>query len=147
MKFISTRNQAEPVTASRAILEGIAPDGGLYAPEFFPQFTVNDFSGEKNLSEIASKLLGRFFADDPLQRELAGICQSAFDFPVPVKKLDDGLSMLELFHGPTAAFKDFGARFLALCVDKIAAQNPRTILVATSGDTGGAVGCAFEHST
>ncbi|MBL1430208.1 MAG: threonine synthase [Robiginitomaculum sp.] len=147
MKFISTRNQAEPVTASQAILAGIAPDGGLYVPQSFPQFTIDDFSGEQNLSAIAAKLLGKFFVDDQLAEELPQICQNAFDFPVPVKKLDDGLSVLELFHGPTAAFKDFGARFLAQCFDRIATEKKRTILVATSGDTGGAVGCAFEHSS
>ncbi|MCF6293809.1 MAG: threonine synthase [Robiginitomaculum sp.] len=147
MKFISTRNQTEQVTASQAILAGIAPDGGLYVPQHFPQFTVDDFNAEQNLSEVAVRLLGKFFSDDQLAEELPQICQSAFDFPVPVKPLSDGLSILELFHGPTAAFKDFGARFLAQCFDKIPTEQKRTILVATSGDTGGAVGCAFEHST
>jgi len=148
MKFISTRSSAPAVSASIAIRAGLAPDGGLYIPETFPQFAPNDFAGVHGLPDIASVLLAPFFAGDPLADHLVNICASAFDFPVPVQAVADKLSVLELFHGPTAAFKDFGARFLANCTDAMEDQAAKqTILVATSGDTGGAVGCAFADSS
>ena len=146
MKYISTRNNVEPVSVSQAILNGIAPDGGLYVPETFPEFSLKDFDGAKSLSEIADILLSKFFNGDDLAQRLLPICQSAFDFEVPLRQVTDGLQVLELFHGPTAAFKDFGARFLSKCIGQIPISHKKTILVATSGDTGGAVGCAFEQN-
>jgi threonine synthase len=127
------------VPVSVALRDGIAPDGGLYVPTSFPTPTVTG----STLPEVASTLLAPFFADDPLESELPSLCAEAFDFPVPVRPLFEGVELLELFHGPTAAFKDFGARFLAACFARIV-KDPLTIVVATSGDTGGAVAAAFH---
>lgn len=145
MKFISTRGQTAPTSLSEAIAAGLAPDGGLYVPESLPRLTLDDFDGKTSLPDIAACLLRPFFAGDALAAELDAICAEAFGFPAPMRALGDGTLLLELFHGPTAAFKDFGARFLAACLMRVRgrADKPLTIIVATSGDTGAAVGGAF----
>ena len=148
MRFHSTRNAGETATLSEALARGIAPDGGLYVPESFPEFTVQDFDGLDGIAAVAPRFLAPLFAGDPLESQLPAIVAEAFDFPVPVKPLPvaHDAAVLELFHGPTAAFKDFGARFLAACMARIPRPSGRTltILVATSGDTGGAVAAAFH---
>jgi threonine synthase len=146
MKYPSTRGTAPPASLSEAIRAGIAPDGGLYVPERFPRLAPEDFAGLAALPEIGARLLEPFFADDPLADALPQICREALDFPVPLRPLRDRTSVLELFHGPTAAFKDVGARFLARCMARLHVdpERPRTVLVATSGDTGGAVAAAFH---
>lgn len=139
MKWISTRKSSPPVSVSQAIDSGLAPDGGLYVPEFFPKTSTQDFSYES--------VLAPFFESDPLFQSLSEICSKAFNFEIPLRMIRQGkrsYGMLELFHGPTAAFKDVGARFLAECQSRIH-QDPRTVLVATSGDTGGAVAAAFHR--
>lgn len=146
MLFVSTRGQSPAVGLSAAIAAGLAPDGGLYVPQALP--AARTLQPGANLAATASELLAPFFAGDPLQDELAAICASAFDFPAPLLPLataDD--HVLELFHGPTAAFKDFGARFLAQCLSRLPrpAGQPLTIVVATSGDTGAAVAAAFHQ--
>jgi len=150
MLFASTRDQQLTATLSEAIRQGIAPDGGLYVPQRFPRFLPDDFDGAEKLPEIAERLLAPHFAGDPLAGRLTEIVNDAFCFPAPVKRLttaSERVSVLELFHGPTAAFKDFGARFLAACLERQPhhADRPVTILVATSGDTGGAVAAAFHR--
>jgi len=146
--FRSSRGEAPPVTFSQAVLQGLAPDGGLYVPVSWPAIGAADFTTDTELPEIAARLLEPFVAADPLAAELGDIAREALDFPAPLVPLDaDGrLAVLELFHGPTAAFKDFGARFLAACITRLPAGAARTltILVATSGDTGGAVAAAFH---
>jgi threonine synthase len=146
MRFQSTRDASLQASLSEAIRRGIAPDGGLYVPERFPAFQPQDFDGAESLPDIAERLLAPFFAGDDLAPELTHIVREAFDFPAPVRPLEPGASVLELFHGPTAAFKDFGARFLAACLARLPHDEgrPVTILVATSGDTGGAVAAAFH---
>lgn len=146
MRFVSTRGQAAPATLSEAIAAGLAPDGGLYVPESVPTLAPADFEGKTTLADIVAALLRPFFEGDALAAELDAICAQAFDFPAPMRWLDDGTGLLELFHGPTAAFKDFGARFLAACLSRLRADGdrPLTIIVATSGDTGAAVGGAFH---
>ncbi|HEX8359763.1 MAG TPA: threonine synthase [Longimicrobium sp.] len=146
MRYQSTRDAGHAATLSQAISRGLAPDGGLYVPETFPEFSVQDFAGAGSLTEVAARLLAPFFAGDELAPALGDICREAFDFPVPLKELRGDTAVLELFHGPTAAFKDVGARFLAGCLSRIAEDDPRplTLLVATSGDTGGAVAAAFH---
>ena len=146
MNFISTRNAAPAVTLSQAIAAGLAPDGGLYVPEALPP--VRDLIPGRDIAGTATALLAPFFAGDALEGELASICREAFDFPAPLRSLgtpDD--HVLELFHGPTAAFKDFGARFLAASMARLRRDEatPLTILVATSGDTGAAVAAAFHR--
>ncbi len=144
MKFRSTRAASAPVSLADAIQMSLAPDGGLYVPESFPAFKFEDFEDVELWSEIGARLLAPFFAGDVLERQLDAICREAFNFPVPLNYLDAETAALELFHGPTAAFKDVGARFLASCAARLGGR--RTVLVATSGDTGGAVAAAFhEH--
>lgn len=141
MRYFSTRDASPPLGLSDAIRTGLAPDGGLYVPEHFHQFQVEEFDGRASLSDIAETFLTPFFEGDELSTHLSDICREAFNFPVPLVELDETTALLELFHGPTAAFKDVGARFLAACVSRLPGR--RTVLVATSGDTGGAVAAAF----
>ena len=142
MKFVSTRGEAPAAGLSEAIRNGAAPDGGLYLPDEIPAVSPDP---ALPLADFAAAMLVPFFAGDPLRAALPAICAEAFAFPVPIVTPDParpGLRALELFHGPTGAFKDVGARFLTACFERLGA--PLTILVATSGDTGGAVGCAVE---
>ncbi|WP_369938888.1 threonine synthase [Xanthomonas medicagonis] len=146
MNFVSTRNAAPPVSLSQAIAAGLAPDGGLYVPERMPP--ARELQPGASLAETAATLLAPFFADDALAADLPAICADAFDFDAPLQPLATPADhALELFHGPTAAFKDFGARFLAACLTRVRrdAATPLTILVATSGDTGAAVAAAFHR--
>jgi len=146
MNYVSTRGSTPAASLSDAIAAGLAPDGGLYVPQSLSRLVPEDFAGLESLSEIATRLLTPFFAGDALESELLSICAEAFTFPAPLRSLATPNDfVLELFHGPTAAFKDFGARFLAACMRRIPrlGEQPLTILVATSGDTGAAVGAAF----
>lgn len=146
MRFVSTAGQAPPASLTQTMRNGAAPDGGLYMPAQLPTVNAEELDPAAPLAEFAESLLQPFFAGDPLERELPAICAQALDFPAPLATPDPAkpsLRALELFHGPTGAFKDFGARFLMACFDRIAtADDPLTVLAATSGDTGGAVGCA-----
>lgn len=147
MNFVSTRGGAAPCGLGAAIAAGLAPDGGLYVPTALPSFSPREFDGCDTLSAIATRLLQPFFDGDALAPELPAICADAFDFPAPLVPLATPQDfVLELFHGPTAAFKDFGARFLAACMSRLQAarERPLTIVVATSGDTGAAVAAAFH---
>lgn len=148
MRYVSTRGDAPPASLAQAIRNGAAPDGGLYLPEEMPVADLSGLHAGMDLAQFAEAMLAPFFKGDVLESELAGICAEAFDFPVPLTVADPakpGLRALELFHGPTGAFKDFGARFLMACFDRLGDPVDKpTILVATSGDTGGAVGCAAE---
>ena len=145
MRFTSTRGDAPPVTLSQAIRAGAAPDGGLYLPDRLPAADPAALDPALSLPDFAARFLAPFFAGDPLEPELAAICAGAFTFPLPIATLADGRRVLELFHGPTGAFKDFGARFLMECLERLGdPAHPLTVLAATSGDTGGAVGCAAE---
>lgn len=146
MQFVSTRDQSHHAPLATTLAEGLAPDGGLYVPTDFPTFTPADFDGLDDIASIAEKLLRPFFVGDQLEDELAAICRETYSFPVSLRDLKDDTAVLELFHGPTAAFKDVGARFLASCLSRLnkGADEPVTILVATSGDTGAAVAAAFH---
>jgi threonine synthase len=149
LRYLSTRNASPSVPISQAIAAGLAPDGGLYVPEQLPTLDPAGFNPEGSLADTAATLLAPFFSGDPLADELPTICAEAFTFEAPLKPLaaHPGTLMLELFHGPTSAFKDFGARFLAACLTRMSRDNsrPLTILVATSGDTGAAVAAAFHR--
>lgn len=148
VRYHSTRNPSVVVSFSQALLQGLAPDGGLYVPTAWPRIDVATLERETTLPGLATRLLAPFVGDDPISAELSQITADAFNFPAPLVPLDSEgrLSILELFHGPTAAFKDFGARFLAATFTRLrkSAGRPLTILVATSGDTGGAVAAAFH---
>jgi threonine synthase len=149
MRYLSTRGGHEASLVD-AVMRGLAADGGLYVPEELPRLDASTVRGE-SLAEIAADVLAPFFDGSGLAAELRAICRDAFDFPLPLKELTKNgeLSVLELFHGPTAAFKDVGARFLASLMERALRLSPDarplTILVATSGDTGGAVAAAFHR--
>jgi threonine synthase len=150
MRFTSTRGGGEPASLSEALSRGLAPDGGLYLPQQWPAIgDASAFPSHEDLPGVAQRLLAPFASGDRLESEMGSIARESFDFPAPLIELDAAqrLSVLELFHGPTAAFKDFGARFLAACLTRLRAGAARTleILVATSGDTGGAVAAAFHR--
>jgi threonine synthase len=147
MRFVSTRGQAARVSLAEALRNGAAPDGGLYMPESLPSSALDRLDGDAPLADFAALLLNPFFTNDALEAKLPAICAAALDFPAPLVTPDPmkpTLHALELFHGPTGAFKDFGARFLMACFEALADVEPLTVLAATSGDTGGAVGCAAE---
>ncbi len=148
MNYQSTRGGA-PVSLDQAIVRGIAEDGGLFLPEQLPQLGPDDFESAEQVGAIAKVLLTPFFQGSSLLPDLDLIIAETFRFPMPVKQLPTTggyAGVLELFHGPTAAFKDVGAGFLAACLSRLEGNpdNPLTILVATSGDTGGAVASAFD---
>ncbi len=149
MQFISTRNPQHRVGFGAALRQGLAPDGGLYVPEQWPQQALQGLDADTQLAALAAQLLAPFAAGDALAPAMPDIAAEAFNFPAPLVPLhqDGGLSVLELFHGPTAAFKDFGARFLAASLSRLhgSGERPLKILVATSGDTGGAVAAAFHR--
>jgi threonine synthase len=157
MRFTSTRHSAPAVGFSDAIVNGIAPDGGLYLPSEWPQSDLASFVGSGDLTNglpgdlagVAARFIAPFTAGDRLAPQLPAIASDAFNFSAPLVSLtpDERLSVLELFHGPTAAFKDFGARFLAACMSRarVPSDPLLQILVATSGDTGGAVAAAFHN--
>lgn len=143
MYFMSTRNAALRKSLSEAMLCGLADDGGLFIPEYFPKIDVTQLSPDLSYPELAQKILHPFFLNDVLDKELSTICHHAFNFPAPIKEINSNTFMLELFHGPTSSFKDFGARFLAECLNILSSEKKTTIMVATSGDTGSAVASAF----
>jgi threonine synthase len=149
LPYASSRGGAPLVSLSRAMLTGLAPDGGLYMPTRLPPADAAAFPAAAPLPQIARKALHEF-CDLRLRERLAEIADAALAIPAPttaVAGCRDPLFALELFHGPTAAFKDFGARFLAESLERLEAGASRvlTIMVATSGDTGGAVAAAFHR--
>jgi threonine synthase len=147
MNVGSTRGGPAELPLSEALLRGTAPDGGLFVPIQLPLGQVR-LPRSASLGASALAVLTPFFDGDRLAAELPAMVAEAFDVPAPVVPLRGrGDFLVELFHGPTAAFKDFGARFLAACVRRLhpPGDETRTILVATSGDTGGAVAAAFHR--
>jgi threonine synthase len=136
MKFISTRGAAPAVSFQTALFEGLAPDGGLYVPAELPALPA------EALTDLG---IARWFVGDAVpESTLARLVSEALNFPIPLRALDGRLSVLELFHGPTFAFKDVGARLMArLMAHFHDDREPLTVLVATSGDTGSAVAQAF----
>jgi threonine synthase len=145
MKFRSVLGESPAVGFREALFRGLAPDGSLYIPEYLPalksQPGVDD---DQPLPSVASEILSAFIDDIPAE-EILRIAQQAFNFPIPLVQLEENLFLLELFHGPTLAFKDIGARFMALALSYFLKQESRqlTIAVATSGDTGSAVAHGF----
>jgi threonine synthase len=156
MICVSTRGNAPAVSFKQAVLAGLAPDGGLYVPEQLPELSAGWWQQQRGRSfqDVAVALALELARDEFEPGQLESIVRDALNFRVPIVSLDDGLAVLELFHGPTFAFKDFGARTLARLMSAL--SNPHkddsrgrrveglTVLVATSGDTGGAVAQAFH---
>ncbi len=149
MKFVSTNGRTDPEALSTALLAGLAPDGGLYFPDRIEAPPLGRFDACTTLPQVARVFLKPFFEGDALLGELKAICDQSLDIETPLVPLAPNSHLLELFHGPTAAFKDYGARFLANTLGRLrgatADEAPLTILVATSGDTGSAVAAAFHR--
>lgn len=147
MKYYSTNNKQNLVSFETAVLSGLADDGGLFMPCEIPKLKQNFFSSLDNFSfqEIAFHVAEKFIEDEITKNGLEKIISEAINFPAPLFGLDNNLSILELFHGPTLAFKDFGARFMAKIMGHFVSKrgDELNILVATSGDTGSAVAYGF----
>jgi threonine synthase len=147
MRYVSVSGGA-PASFRQAALSGLASDGGLYLPEsipILPPAVWGSLAGA-GLGDVAFTLLSALLAGDIPEDDLAAIIVDALDFPIPLVPLDENTAMLELFHGPTLAFKDVGARFMARVFAWLQRGKPQplTVLVATSGDTGSAVASAFS---
>ncbi len=147
MKFYSTNNKIHQVSLKEAVLRGLAPDTGLYMPEAIPVFpkTFFDELHTKSFQEIAFEVAHAFLKDDVPTAELKRIIEHTVSFDAPLIEIEKNIFALELFHGPTLAFKDFGARFMSQLLGYFAKEEKReiVILVATSGDTGSAVANGF----
>ncbi len=147
MNYYSLNKKAPIVSFKDAVIQGIAPDGGLYFPERISPLPPSFFTNLDQLSnqEIAFTAIRQFVSDDIPDNKLKEILAEVLDFDFPVVPLTDNMGTLELFHGPTMAFKDVGARFMAQCLGYFFEKSEEevTVLVATSGDTGGAVANGF----
>ncbi len=147
MKFYSTNNQKNLVGLSEAVINGLAPDNGLYMPEQIPVFPRDYFEtlSKKTFQEIAFDIAKAFVGEDLSAEQLKKIIEHAITFDAPLVEVEKNIFALELFYGPTLAFKDFGARFMSQVLGLFAQQQNREIiiLVATSGDTGSAVANGF----
>ena len=146
MKYYSTNKKSIRVNFREAILKGIADDQGLFLPEkivTFPEEIIRDFR-TSGLAEIAFEIARLFVSNEIPKNVLSEIIKDSLNFEIPLVKVEENIFSLELFHGPTMAFKDVGARFLARCMGYFAEiSRTITILVATSGDTGSAVANGF----
>ncbi|MEL6823891.1 MAG: threonine synthase, partial [Calditrichota bacterium] len=147
MKFYSTKNKQHLISLREAVLQGLPPDNGLYMPTEIPELPVEMIHNLKDmpLPEIAVQVLSPFLKEELSKSSILEIAESAFNFDAPLVQLDENLHTLELFHGPTLAFKDFAARFMARLIGNFIEESQQrlTILVATSGDTGSAVAQGF----
>jgi len=147
MQYYSLNNNAPKVPFSEAVIKGLAPDRGLYFPEDITPLPVSFFENIENLEnvEIAYQAIKQFVGDEIPEKELREILSDVLNFDFPVITIEENIGTLELFHGPTMAFKDVGARFMARCLEYFNKEkdNHVTVLVATSGDTGGAVANGF----
>ncbi len=147
MHYYSTKNRELRFGLKEALLKGLAPDGGLFMPSQIPVLSRGDLEElrDMNLTQIALKLSGLLFGEDIPGEDLKTIVEDAVNFDTPVVRVEEGIYALELFHGPTLAFKDVGARFLARLLGHYTRDMKGDIhvLVATSGDTGSAVANGF----
>ncbi len=148
MIFYSTNTASTPVSLKKATLQGLAPDGGLYVPSEIPRISEAELRLLENgtFTNIAFAIAKKFVGDEIPLDALVGLVEACYDFDTPLRELAEGTYVEELFHGPTLAFKDYGARFLARMTGFFAAEEQRmiTVLVATSGDTGSAVAYGFN---
>jgi len=147
--FVSTRAGKRPVTFREAVFSGLAPDGGLYVPTKQADLglRIRGFSKKITFPELSEILIGDLLEGELSRESVHRVAERAFTFAPALQPLEEGLTLLELFHGPTCAFKDFGASFLAAVMEEFLLQEARqaVILVATSGDTGSAVARAFHR--
>ena len=149
MKFYSLNKKSPAVSFKEATILGQAPDKGLYFPEHVPLFDRSFFDDIESMSneEIALQAIFPYVSEDIPHKELKKIIAETINFPIPLVKVNESISSLELFHGPTLAFKDVGARFMSRCLGYFSNERTDkvTVLVATSGDTGGAVANGFYN--
>ena len=147
MNYYSLNHNAPNATFKEAVIKGLAPDKGLYFPETITPLPNSFFENIDDLSytEIAFEAIKQFVFPEIPEDVLKTIIDETLSFDFPIVKLNNDISTLELFHGPTMAFKDVGARFMARCLGYFNQNNTNevTVLVATSGDTGGAVANGF----
>ncbi|MDR1864459.1 MAG: threonine synthase [Bacteroidales bacterium] len=147
MKYLSTNKQSPAATLREAVVKGLAPDGGLYMPENIPPLPQSFFDRlyDMDLPEMSFHVASHFLGEDIPPADLKQMVYDTLDFPIPLVHVHDRLYTLELFHGPTMAFKDVGARFMARLLGYFTARRQQeiTVLVATSGDTGSAVANGF----
>ena len=147
MQFYSLNNDSPRVNFKEAVIRGIAPDKGLYFPsEIIPiNKEIIDNIQDYSYQELAYALIEQFVGDDIPELELKRIIEDTLNFDFPLVEIEDNVSSLELFYGPTMAFKDVGGRFMARCLSYFnqEQEDEVTVLVATSGDTGGAVASGF----
>ncbi len=147
MRFYSTKDKSNIVGLREAVLRSLPKDGGLYMPMEIPSLGKEFFAStpEMELPEMAINIASPFLKEDFSDAEISEVIDAAVNFPAPVKLIHQGVHSLELWHGPSLAFKDFGARFMAAIMSRLVKDDDRklTILVATSGDTGGAVASGF----
>lgn len=146
MNYYSTNNRNKVYSFKQAFAKGLADDNGLFVPEHVPQLSPEFFAkiNTLTLSQIAIEVLTPFISGDLTKEEIKRMCEATFTFDIPVVHVENNIYAYELFHGPTAAFKDVGARFLANCYSVLNDKEKKSLLlVATSGDTGSAVANAF----
>lgn len=147
MQYYSLQNHQHRVSFREAVIRGLAPDKGLYFPEEIPRLDKDliERLEEYDPLYIAYKAIKPFVGEDIPEHHLKQLIRETLSFPFPLREVENNVYALELFHGPTLAFKDVGARFMAGCLGyfRRGAEKPVTVLVATSGDTGGAVAAGF----
>ena len=143
MNLYNIKHPEEQVNFAQAVRQGLGKDQGLFFPENIPHLSNIDELLALPLVERSQKILGALIGEEILQAQLEQMVRNAFTFPAPVAKVEEHIYALELFHGPTLAFKDFGGRFMAQALATVRGDGKITILTATSGDTGAAVAHAF----
>lgn len=145
MKLYNLKDHNEQVSFAQAVTQGLGKHQGLFFPHDLPEFSLTEIDDmlAQDFVTRSAKILSAFIGDEIPQDVLQQRVRAAFAFPAPVSKVQEDVGCLELFHGPTLAFKDFGGRFMAQMLTHIAGDKPVTILTATSGDTGAAVAHAF----
>ena len=144
MNFYNLKDSSEVVSFSGAVKQGLGRNQGLFFPQEIPQFEDIEALLAMPLVERSVTILHPFVEGDLSRAQLSEIVTEAFNFPAQVQPISENRAILELFHGPTLAFKDFGARFMARCLQAFSQDKKLTILTATSGDTGAAVAHAFH---
>ena len=147
MKLYNLKDHSEQVSFAQAVQQGLGKGQGLFFPEQLPKFSDAEIESLLNMDFVtrSAKILLAFIGNEISDNDMHRLVQNAFQFPAPVKSVEDDIGSLELYHGPTLAFKDFGGRFMAQALVQVAADKKITILTATSGDTGAAVAHAFYH--
>ncbi len=147
MKLYNLKDHSEQVSFAQAVQQGLGKGQGLFFPEQLPKFSDAEIESLLNMDFVtrSAKILAAFIGNEISDNDMHRLVQNAFQFPAPVKSVEDDIGSLELYHGPTLAFKDFGGRFMAQALVQVAADKKITILTATSGDTGAAVAHAFYH--